>query len=179
MSPGGAWERLRTGIRGVAMNAPSASPAPPAPSSVLRARILAVGSLVAVVVATLAALTADPASSGDRPPAQIAEVRAAEQALADALRARDGAVATGEALRAARDAVAAIDAVVLGPLGRVQRANLAARRELVEALGSTLRNPRSPLADELAERRAAAEAAAARAGVPLADLTWAPARRRD
>lgn len=157
----------------------SAPPSRPASSELLRARVLAVGSLLAVVIATLAALTADPASSGDRPPAQIAEVRAAEQALADALRARDGAVATGEALRAARSAIDAIDDVVLGPLGRAQRENLAARRELVEALGSALRNPRSPLADELDERRAAAEAAAERAGVPIADLAWDPATRRD
>lgn len=154
-------------------------PAAPTPSENLRARVLAVTSLLAVVVATLAALTADPASSGDRPPAQITEVRAAEQALADALRARDGAVATGEALRAARSAIDAIDGVVLGPLNRDQRANLAARRDLVEALGSVLRNPRSPLADELDERRAAAEAAAERAGVPIADLSYRPAPRRD
>lgn len=144
----------------------------PRPTSRAR-RALALLSLTAAIAATITVL-ATASGTTTTSPRVLDEVRSAETQLDRALGARAGAPDTGAAILAARRALTALDAIALGPLDTDTRAAIRARRLLIEALGSSLRNPRSPLAAKLPSRRAAADSAGRRIDAPVSGLRWTP-----
>ncbi|HYF25007.1 MAG TPA: hypothetical protein VD931_04640 [Baekduia sp.] len=127
-------------------------------------RALAVSSLVACFVATTVVV----AGAGGGPgagevAAARAPVAAADARLGQALRALRPGASAGAAQEAAKAAHAAGERAleVLGAATsraeRVAVTELRRHQELVDAVGSTLANPASPLRDRLRERAAGGE----------------------
>ena len=126
---------------------------------------------LALAVLTVATIVAGASSGDDKAPVNVfSDVRTAERELAATLVAKDGKPATGDAIRAARATLAAIDDIAVGPLPESARRALASRRVLVRGIGSVLNNPRSELADDLPRFRNEAVSAGSAAGFSLPQL---------
>lgn len=138
-----------------------------------RTRLVRLISLLALALAVLttATIVAGASSGEDKAPVNVfSDVRTAERELAATLVAKDGKPETGEAIRAARATLAAIEDIAVGPLPESARRALASRRVLVRGIGSVLNNPRSDLADDLPRFRNEAVTAGAAAGFSLPPL---------
>jgi hypothetical protein len=165
----------------------------------------AVSSRIAVRIAAVTALLVTSAALaivvsggvGDRASAEpkaapLTSLEDDAEAVAGALEQLEPGRSAQPALRAVRNAMAARDALskTTGPLGDERTINALERlHEYLDALGSVLSNPNSPLRSELADRgsRARAALAAAPGGdAPAAAtrgwpelLAYAKARRED